>query len=82
MPGSGYDARHYHTFVVRLWQERPASPGRPAVWRCSVEDTRTGQRRGFAGLEALTAFLQAQMAAADEPTGQEGGEASNVKRDA
>lgn len=53
----------YRVYVLRLWQERPPSPARAAVWRFSVNDPRTGQRRGFGSLEGLIAFLQAQVGA-------------------
>ncbi len=56
-------APNYRAYLLRLWQERPATPACPAVWRFSLEDTRTGQRRGFGDLAALVAFLQAQVAA-------------------
>jgi len=55
----------YQVYLLRLWRERPALPGRPAVWRFSLEDTRTHQRRGFARLEELVAFLQALMGAGE-----------------
>ena len=51
--------------LLTMWRERPAQPGQPALWRFSLEDPRTHQRRGFADLEALTAFLRAQMAEAE-----------------
>jgi len=50
-------------YVLTAWQERPASPERPAVWRFSLEDTRVRERRGFADLKQLTAFLEEQMEA-------------------
>jgi hypothetical protein len=31
------------------------------VWRFRLQDPRTGQRRGFASLEALVAALQKEM---------------------
>jgi hypothetical protein len=62
----------YHAYLLRLWRERPASPERPAVWRFSVEDTRTRQRRGFGSLEDLLAFLRALMEANGEPQGRGG----------
>jgi hypothetical protein len=34
--------------------------GGKAVWRASLENTRTGERRGFAGPNALFDFLQEQ----------------------
>jgi hypothetical protein len=48
-------------YLVTIWQERPASPDEPAVWRVSVEDARTGERRAFADLEQLQTFLESQM---------------------
>jgi hypothetical protein len=54
---------YYHAYILRLWQERSASPAHPAVWRFSLEDTHTRQRRGFGDLAKLVGFLQAQMEA-------------------
>jgi hypothetical protein len=61
---------YYNAYILRLWQERSASPARPAVWRFSLEDTHTRQRRGFGDLAGLVEFLQAQMEA--EETKKEG----------
>ena len=57
-------------YLLTLWQERPASPERPAVWRLSLEDVHTSERHAFGDCRALAAFLHAQMAAledAEEP---------------
>ena len=54
------ELRHYHVFVLRAWEER-GSPIGPARWRFSLEAPSTGQRRGFATLEALIAFLTNQL---------------------
>jgi hypothetical protein len=51
----------YRVYVLRSWQERTPSAGTPAVWRFSLEDPTTRQRRGFADLAALTNFLAAEM---------------------
>lgn len=51
----------YRSYLIRLWEERSEEPPM-AVWRCSLEDPLTGQRHGFANLEALTAWLQAELA--------------------
>jgi hypothetical protein len=66
-------AVHYRAYLLRLWQERAATPACPAVWRFSLEEVGAGQRRGFSALAELMAFLQAQM---------EGGEAQAMQRDA
>jgi hypothetical protein len=54
----------YHTYLLRCWQER-STEGVEAikVWRFSLEDPRTGQRQGYATLEALLASLQAALMA-------------------
>ncbi len=49
--------RGYQAYLLRLWQVRN---GEEAHWRASVQDARTGERHGFAGLEALFEFLRAR----------------------
>jgi len=50
-------------YLLIMWCERTVDRGRPALWRFSLEDMRTEQRLGFASLQTLMAYLQAQMAA-------------------
>jgi len=45
--------------MLRMWAE--PSTHRPPVWRFSLEDVATGQRHGFADLEALICHLLALM---------------------
>ena len=47
-------ARHYESFLLRLWESDEASQ---LVWRASLESTDTGERRGFADLDSLFAYL-------------------------
>jgi len=49
------------THLLTIWLERSAQPGQPAVWRFSLEDIQTRERRGFASLDALMEFLKTQM---------------------
>lgn len=42
------------TLILRMWREG----GKDAPWRCSVEDPRSKQRRGFSTLAELLPFLQ------------------------
>lgn len=49
--------RRYKSYVLRLWETD--SDGQP-VWRASLHDSDTGERRGFASLGALAEFLAAQ----------------------
>lgn len=45
----------YQSQLLRMWAEQPAR--RPPVWRFSLEDVGTGQRSGFADLDALICHL-------------------------
>ena len=56
--------RYVH--LLTIWRERPAQGDQPALWRFSLEDAHTRQRRVFASLEALMAFLQKQMGMEDD----------------
>ena len=51
----------YRTYLLTFWEERTQDPAESAVWRYSLEDPRTGQRRGFADLQALMAALEKEM---------------------
>jgi hypothetical protein len=49
------DEQDYLAYLLRLW--RTTSDGN-IVWRASVESPHTGERHGFADLQALFAFLE------------------------
>jgi hypothetical protein len=49
--------RRYLAYMLRLWQ---ISADGELAWRASLESPRTGERRGFASLEALFKFLEEQ----------------------
>lgn len=45
----------YRAYLVRLWQiDRNGQP----VWRASVEDAHTGERRAFSDIFHLLTFLE------------------------
>jgi len=48
----------YLSYLLRLWL---AGDTDQPQWRAALIDPQTGERRGFANLEALTAYLQARM---------------------
>jgi hypothetical protein len=50
----------YLAYMLRLWQVRNNDE---MVWRASLEDPHTGERRGFGSLEMLVAFLREQTRA-------------------
>lgn len=59
----------YRSYLLRLWR---APGGIEQPWRASLEDPLTGERLGFADLEALVAFLLAQIEARPLPEGKPG----------
>ena len=51
------EKQRYHAFLLRLW---PVKAHGQTVWRASLESSHTGERWGFADLDALWAFLHQQ----------------------
>lgn len=49
------------SYLVRLWRN-----SRHSGWRASLQQVRTGETHHFARPEAVWAFLQAEMARANE----------------
>lgn len=64
----------YLSYLLRLWRA-PGGAGQP--WRASLEDTLTGQRRGFADLEALVAYLRDDIEEESAPEQEPGRRPSN-----
>lgn len=58
----------YQAYLLRCWRERDRRPDGARVWRFILEDPRTGERRGFVGLDCLVAFLEAEMRRDPEET--------------
>ncbi|MBU0491806.1 MAG: hypothetical protein KKA73_26890 [Chloroflexi bacterium] len=61
------EERRYFSYLLRLWE---ASDDEGSVWRALLESPGTGERRGFASLDALFAFLAEQAGGC--PTDQPG----------
>lgn len=57
------------SYVLRLWQT-PGGANQP--WRVSLENPLTGERRGFADLEAALTFLRTQIVVAFPPDEESG----------
>lgn len=53
MPLMKPNAPNYHAWLLRFWRETPFTP-----WRIALENVSTDERRGFADLETLLAYLQ------------------------
>ena len=56
----------YQSYLLRLWR---SGTGRDALWLASLESPMTGERRGFATLNDLFAFL---IDLTTESTGESG----------
>ncbi len=56
--------RVYLAYMLRIWSLRNSGK---TLWRASVENAQTGERRGFASLDDLFEYLQSQAAAMSEP---------------
>ncbi len=53
------DKQRYLSFLLRLW---PVKENEHTVWRASLESSHTGERWGFADVDALCTFLHEQTA--------------------
>lgn len=51
----------YQAYMLRLWQDEAGTD-----WRASLENPHTGERRGFASLEALFTFLKQRAGQSDQ----------------
>lgn len=66
--------RRYLAYMLRLWE---AGSDGNLDWRASLESPHTGERHGFANLEALFGFLEEKMD--DQPQRKEQPSESNER---
>ena len=50
----------YQAYILRCWEEVDESADL-TIWRFSLQDPRSGQRRGFTNLTALVIALQDEL---------------------
>jgi hypothetical protein len=55
---------HYFSYLLRVWL---AGDGCQPQWRASLEDSRTGERIGFASLAAMGEYLEQQTRLDNRP---------------
>jgi hypothetical protein len=59
----------YRAYLLRCWQEGETTSSEKPHWRFSLEGVlHERRRRGFDSLQALLAFLQAELASHSEST--------------
>jgi hypothetical protein len=46
----------YQSYLLRLWRAKEGEEG----WRASLESAQTGERKGFATLDALFGYVRSQ----------------------
>jgi hypothetical protein len=63
------ERRQYVAYLLRLWQV-PSGGGR--VWRASLQDVHTGERRGFISVAQMIAFLEVQTSGAPGAAASDG----------
>jgi len=56
----------YRSYLLRFWREGP-----DGSWRILLVNSEDGSRRGFADLDHLVAYLQAQLEQLDSGTAGE-----------
>ena len=62
------ERERYISYLLRLWQ---TTSGDKVVWRASLENSQTGERHGFASLDALLCFLRQTADTETEPSGHD-----------
>ena len=55
--------KKYRSYLLRIWTE---DTNGKCVWRISLENPFSGERRGFAKLKDLCAYLEDKMHASEE----------------
>jgi hypothetical protein len=53
------EAKDYVAYLLRLWREKG---GELTQWRASLQNPHTGEKVGFANLEAFFAYLRKKVA--------------------
>jgi rRNA maturation protein Nop10 len=63
-------APRYRAWMLRCWEVAGDASIGPMPWQFSLEDPHTRERRGFASMESLVAFLLDELASGrDLPDG-------------
>ena len=57
LPRAAHRGHTDRLLLLRFWREPQSHGGPPATWRCSLEEPRSGQRRGFASVFDLAGYL-------------------------
>ena len=50
-----------HSFIVRVWKEGVDRVRDATIWRCSIDNVLSGQRRYFSDLAEISPFIREQV---------------------
>ena len=67
----------YRSYLLRLWME----PNNPPEWRAMLESPVSGERNGFATLEALFEFIQQETGRLEQEIGGRDSRIEQIKTD-
>ncbi len=56
-PVGSHGGRADRLLLLRLWREPHSNDAPLGTWRCSLEEPRSGQRRGFPSVLELVGYL-------------------------
>jgi hypothetical protein len=76
-PGCAEEQSDYQSYLLRLWRVDEGEEG----WSLSLESAHTGERRGFADLEAMLDFLRQRIAPRPSACAEREGERESERRE-
>jgi hypothetical protein len=66
----------YQSYLLRLWRAKEGEEG----WRASLESAQTGERKGFATLDALFEYVRSQTRVESSMTSDREGDGKDESR--
>jgi hypothetical protein len=65
----------YQSYLLRLWRAKEGQEG----WRASLESAQTGERKGFATLDALFEYVRSRARVELSECSREGGDVKDAR---
>jgi hypothetical protein len=62
---TGHSGPRYHAYLIRLWRDGPGG-----AWRASLAHVASGETQRFGSPQLLWAYLQAQLEAESDASGE------------
>lgn len=74
--GRAGEPSDYQSYLLRLWRAKEGEGG----WRASLESAQTGERKGFATLDALFEYVRSQTRVGSSMTSGGEGDGNDESR--